>query len=129
LEGESKPIAFGSHFSECLFNKKYALWFWAGGTCGCIFAFVEVRRARIGERYVMEFNTVLFSVSVVAFTIGVHQSFYYGIEGGYWLFMLSGLSYLWLNYRRRQDTKKNVGELAGKIAERSAAEKKKRKKK
>lgn len=34
-------------------------------------------------------DTLLFALAIVAFTIGVHQSFYYGIENSYWLFMIS----------------------------------------
>jgi len=48
------------------------------------------------------FDIVLFAGMIVSFVIGIHQSIYYGVAYSYWLFMLSTLSFLWLNQRLRK---------------------------
>lgn len=45
------------------------------------------------------FDLLLFAVMVSAFVIGIHQSLYHGVVASYWLFMISMLSFLWLNKR------------------------------
>jgi len=45
------------------------------------------------------FDIVLFSFMIVGFVIGIHQSILTGVANSYWLFMLSSLSFLWLNHR------------------------------
>jgi hypothetical protein len=39
---------------------------------------------------------------IICFVIGIHQSIYYGVAYSYWLFMLSTLSFLWLNQRLKR---------------------------
>jgi len=39
---------------------------------------------------------------IIGFIIGIHQSIYFGVAQSYWLFMLSSLSFLWLNYRLKK---------------------------
>jgi hypothetical protein len=45
-------------------------------------------------------DTILLSLAVGFFVIGVHQTFYVGLTASYWLFMLSGGLVLWLKLRR-----------------------------
>jgi hypothetical protein len=52
------------------------------------------------------FDIVLFSGMIIGFVVGIHQSLYYGVANSYWLFMLSTISFLWLNHRLRK--KKNL---------------------
>jgi len=47
------------------------------------------------------FDVVLFSLMIIGFVIGIHQSIYFGVANSYWLFMLSSLAFLWLNQRMR----------------------------
>lgn len=57
-------------------------------------------------------DSILISLAVALFIIGVHQTFYYGIAASYWLFMLS-LSlvfYLKLNRAKSPKEKNNKGE-------------------
>lgn len=49
------------------------------------------------------FDLLLFAVMVSAFVIGIHQSVYHGVTASYWLFMISMLSFLWLNQRFRRN--------------------------
>jgi len=48
-------------------------------------------------------KTLLLSVAVVFFIIGVHQSFYFGIQASYWAFMIAGVSFLWIQYMKKQE--------------------------
>lgn len=57
---------------------------------------------------------ILLSLSVVFFVIGVHQSFYYGIQASYWSFMLCGFSYLAFEYLKRQSGVQEEGNPAPK---------------
>jgi hypothetical protein len=43
---------------------------------------------------------------IIGFVIGIHQSIYYGVLASYWLFMLSMLSFLWLNQRLKSRKEK-----------------------
>jgi hypothetical protein len=45
-------------------------------------------------------DTILLSLAVGFFVIGVHQTFYVGLAASYWLFMLSGGLVLWLKLLR-----------------------------
>jgi len=60
------------------------------------------------------FDLLLFAVMVSSFVIGIHQSIYHGVLPSYWLFMLSTLSFLWLNQRIK---KKKIGETEDRTAE------------
>ena len=51
----------------------------------------------------MNKKVVLLSIAVVFFIIGVHQSFYFGIQASYWAFMIAGLSFLWMQYIKKQE--------------------------
>jgi hypothetical protein len=51
------------------------------------------------------FDIVLFSMMIIGFVIGIHQSIYYGVATSYWLFMISTLSFLWLNQRLKSKRK------------------------
>jgi O-antigen ligase len=48
-------------------------------------------------------KVVLLSIAVVFFIIGVHQSFYFGIQASYWAFMIAGLSFLWMQYIKKPE--------------------------
>lgn len=71
------------------------------------------------------FDLLLFAVMVSAFVIGIHQSIYHGVLASYWLFMLSMLSFLWLNQRFK---KKKTGEAEDSAEEKSGGKKKKNRK-
>ena len=71
------------------------------------------------------FDLLLFAVMVSAFVIGIHQSIYHGVLASYWLFMLSTLSFLWLNQRIK---KKKIGETEDRTAEMVKGKKKKERK-
>ncbi|GEM_PF-424716 len=45
-------------------------------------------------------DTIILSLAVAFFVIGVHQVFYVGIAASYWLFMLSGGLVLWFKLRK-----------------------------
>ncbi len=63
------------------------------------------------------FDIVLFSAMVVSFVIGIHQSIYYGVAYSYWLFMLSTLTFLWLNQRLKRF--KNLPDVEPKITDKN----------
>jgi hypothetical protein len=71
------------------------------------------------------FDLLLFAVMVSSFVIGIHQSIYHGVLPSYWLFMLSTLSFLWLNQRIK---KKKIGETEDRTAETLKGKKKKERK-
>ncbi len=50
----------------------------------------------------MNLNTVLVALSVVMLIIGIHQSLLYGFFESYWLFMGSGLFFLWYQFRKNR---------------------------
>ncbi len=54
-------------------------------------------------------SSILIALAAGLFVIGVHQSFYYGIQGSYWLFMLSGIIYLYNEYRKKAALKNPDG--------------------
>ncbi len=45
-------------------------------------------------------DTIILSLAVAFFVIGVHQVFYVGVAASYWLFMLSGGLVLWFKLRK-----------------------------
>lgn len=45
------------------------------------------------------FDLLLFAVMVTFFVIGVYESIYKGVAMSYWLFMISSLAFLVLNFR------------------------------
>jgi len=51
----------------------------------------------------MNKKVLLLSLAVVFFIIGVHQSFYFGIQASYWAFMLAGLSFLGMQYLKKKE--------------------------
>ncbi|MEH0158536.1 hypothetical protein V6R21_31090 [Limibacter armeniacum] len=51
-------------------------------------------------------KAVIIAFGTAAFVIGVHQSFYYGIGASYWLFMLSGICVLLLQYINKKNEEK-----------------------
>ncbi len=57
-------------------------------------------------------KVVLLSLSVVFFIIGVHQSFYFGIQASYWAFMIAGLGFLGLQYLRKKEEEEEENEAA-----------------
>ncbi|MDW7693670.1 hypothetical protein R9C00_02855 [Flammeovirgaceae bacterium SG7u.111] len=54
-------------------------------------------------------NTQLFffSIAVVLFIIGVHQTFYYGLRESYWAYMLSLGSFFYFLYKKGQEKEKD----------------------
>ena len=52
-------------------------------------------------------NTLIFSVVVVTFIIGVHQTIVLGLEYSYWIFMISVMLLLLLKLRRTPGKGKN----------------------
>lgn len=46
------------------------------------------------------FDVIIFSLAVVLFIIGVHQTIMVGFSYSYWLFMLCTGLLLWYNYRK-----------------------------
>ena len=63
------------------------------------------------------FDIVLFSGMIVSFVIGIHQSIIYGMAYSYWLFMISTLSFLWLNIRLKKY--KTISDVAPKIIDKT----------
>ena len=63
-------------------------------------------------------RTVLFSLGVVAFVIGVYQTILQNdIIGNYWIFMISLACWLPLNYWRRQEARRaKEAEVAQQVA-------------
>ncbi|UZR92730.1 hypothetical protein [Chondrinema litorale] len=60
----------------------------------------------------MNFKVILLSIGAVFFIIGVHQSFYFGIQASYWAFMISGVCFLWVQYikkKEEEEEKKSAG--------------------
>ena len=51
----------------------------------------------------MNFKVILLSIGIVFFIIGVHQSFFYGIQASYWAFMISGVCFLWMQYIKKKE--------------------------
>lgn len=51
----------------------------------------------------MNIKVISLSIGIVFFIIGVHQSFYYGIQASYWAFMISGLCFLWMQYLKKKE--------------------------
>jgi uncharacterized membrane protein len=51
-------------------------------------------------------DTILISLATVAFVIGVHQSFYFGIAASYWIFMISLLIVMFIRYKRAKSKSK-----------------------
>ena len=49
-------------------------------------------------------NIILFSLSIVAFIVAIHQTVYYGFGGAYWIYMIS-IAFL-LYYQIRKTKKK-----------------------
>lgn len=55
-------------------------------------------------------DTIIFSLSVVTFIIGVHQTMTYGLAASYFIFMVSiGLLFLY-RYRKAKHTEKEKKE-------------------
>ncbi|MEN7546736.1 hypothetical protein AAG747_02375 [Rapidithrix thailandica] len=52
----------------------------------------------------MKLHSILLSVAVAFILIAIHQSFYYGIQKSYWLFMIPGFIWLWIQYRKRSNS-------------------------
>ena len=52
-------------------------------------------------------DTILISLATVAFVIGVHQSFYYGLAASYWVFMISLFIVMFIRYRRSKAKEKD----------------------
>lgn len=77
------------------------------------------------------FDIALFSFMILGFVIGIHQSIYYGVVASYWLFMISMLSFLWLNKRlkaKRMAQDSNTGpQITDRFAEKEKKGKKSRK--
>ena len=61
-------------------------------------------------------DTVLFSFAILCMLIGIHQAMTVGYYASYWLFMLSGISLLWYQIRKKnrkaeteaKDSKKDI---------------------
>ena len=49
-------------------------------------------------------NIIIFSLSIVAFIVAIHQTVYYGFGGAYWIYMIS-IAFL-LYYQIRKTKKK-----------------------
>lgn len=65
-------------------------------------------------------DSVLISLSLVFFIIGVHQVMTVGITYAYWLFMLSLICLFWHNMRRRKaQEKKNTSDSSHKRKEKN----------
>ncbi len=75
----------------------------------------------------MGFNSILLAVAAALFAIGVHQTFYFGIQASYWLFMISSLLYLLQHYRKVRI--KAVEHYQNLMKEKNAAHKQKSKRK
>lgn len=45
------------------------------------------------------FDMALFAIMVTFFVIGIYESIFKGVAMSYWLFMISSLAFLALNYR------------------------------
>jgi hypothetical protein len=71
-------------------------------------------------------DTILITLATVAFIIGVHQSFYYGIAASYWLFMISLLVVVYIR-RQKQKAKESQKVLEKKKPVTSNKQKNKRK--
>ena len=54
----------------------------------------------------MKSNVILTSVAVGLFLIGVHQSIYVGLHASYWIFMLVGCIYLFMQYQNKKKEEK-----------------------
>lgn len=52
-------------------------------------------------------DSIIISLAVVLFIIGVHQTFYFGIAASYWLFMLSLSLVLYLKLNRAKKQKED----------------------
>ncbi len=72
----------------------------------------------------MNKKTLLLSVAVVFFIIGVHQSFYFGIQASYWAFMIAGLSFLGMQYIKKQE---EAAKQEAEVSKKKRARKKKKK--
>ncbi|WP_157491342.1 hypothetical protein [Flammeovirga sp. SJP92] len=48
-------------------------------------------------------KTIMVALGAAFFIIGVHQSFYYGIVASYWLFALSGICFLILQFSQKKE--------------------------
>ena len=75
-------------------------------------------------------RTVLFALGVVSFVIGVYQTILQNdILGNYWIFMISLLCWLPLNYWRRQEARRaKEAEVARQVLELNKKPAKKNKK-
>jgi Mg2+/citrate symporter len=63
-------------------------------------------------------ETIYLSLSVVAFIIGVHQSFFWGISESYWLFMISGSLFLLFRYQKISEAGKQQSATPANAAQR-----------
>ena len=45
------------------------------------------------------FDMALFAIMITFFVIGIYESIYKGVAMSYWLFMISSLAFMVLNYR------------------------------
>jgi len=52
-------------------------------------------------------DTIILSLSVALFLMGVHQTIKFGIMYSYWLMMLSVALLLWYNLRRQKNKKQS----------------------
>ncbi len=50
-------------------------------------------------------ETILFSLSVAFFIIGVHQTFTVGLLESYWIFMFTGALLLWYRFKKNSNSK------------------------
>lgn len=75
-------------------------------------------------------KVLLLSLAVVFFIVGVHQSFYFGIQASYWAFMLAGFSFLGMQYlkKKEEEAEKN-GEASNNEKKRASTKKKRKKRK
>lgn len=74
-------------------------------------------------------RTVLFSLGVVAFVIGVYQTVLQSdLSGNYWIFMISLACWLPLNYWRQQEARRaKEAEVAQQVADLNKPTKKNKK--
>lgn len=53
-------------------------------------------------------DTIILSLGVALFLIGIHQTMYVGIKASYWIFMFSTGFIFWFRYRRATHTETPV---------------------
>ena len=68
-------------------------------------------------------DTILFSLCVASFIIGVHEIITVGFAQGYWLIMLSSLLFLWYSIRKRRKPAEAVAPDSGKKSNRTRPKK------